>query len=277
MMAGPLGEMALGDPKAPNTVIEYASMTCPHCQRFHRDVYPAFKTKYIDTGKVYFIFREYPLDPLATSAIMLARCGPKDRYFPLVDLLFDHQSDWAFVQDPVTALQNLVKQAGFTEDDVQRLLDESVDSRRSELGEESRRARSSASTRRRRSSSTARSTPANCRWTRSTRYSAARPALPSGGTRSAAATGSWRLKFTRLRVLGFKSFVEPTEFLIEPGLTGVVGPERLRQVQSGRGAALGDGRKLVQEHARVRHGRRHLPGQRQPPGAQHGRSLAGGR
>ncbi len=117
MMAGPLGEMALGDPKAPNTVIEYASMTCPHCERFHRDVYPAFKTKYIDTGKVYFIFREYPLDPLATSAIMLARCGPKDRYFPLVDLLFDHQADWAFVPDPKTALQNLVKQAGITQAD----------------------------------------------------------------------------------------------------------------------------------------------------------------
>ena len=114
MVAGPLGEMALGDPKAPNTVIEYASMTCPHCERFHRDVYPAFKKKYIDTGKVYFIFREYPLDPLATSAIMLARCGPKDRYFPLVDLLFNHQSEWAFVQDPKTALMDLVKQAGIT-------------------------------------------------------------------------------------------------------------------------------------------------------------------
>ncbi len=116
MVAGPLGEMGLGDPKAPNTVIEYASMTCPHCERFHRDVYPAFKAKYVDTGKVYFIFREYPLDPLATSAIMLARCAPKDRYFPLVDLLFDQQQTWAFVPDPKTALMNLVKQAGITED-----------------------------------------------------------------------------------------------------------------------------------------------------------------
>ena len=117
MVAGPLGEMGLGDPKAPNTVIEYASMTCPHCERFHRDVYPEFKKKYVDTGKAYFIFREYPLDPLATSAIMLARCGPKDRYFPMVDLLFDHQADWAYVQDPKAALINLVKQAGITEAD----------------------------------------------------------------------------------------------------------------------------------------------------------------
>jgi protein-disulfide isomerase len=116
MAPGPLGEMALGDPKAPNVVIEYASMTCTHCQRWHQEVYPEFKKQYIDTGKVYFIFREYPLDPLATSAFMLARCGPKERYFPLVDLLFDQQKSWAFVSDPVAALFALVKQAGFTED-----------------------------------------------------------------------------------------------------------------------------------------------------------------
>lgn len=116
MEAGPLGEMTLGDPKAPNTVIEYVSMTCPHCARFHNDVFPAFKEKYIDTGKVNFVLREFPLDPLATSAIMLARCQPKERYFPMVDLLFDQQTSWAFVQDPKTALINLVKQAGITEE-----------------------------------------------------------------------------------------------------------------------------------------------------------------
>ncbi len=117
MVAGPLGERALGDPKAPNTVIEYVSMTCPHCQRWHTDIWPEFKAKYVDTGKVYFILREFPLDTLATSAIMLVRCQPADRYFPLVDLLFDQQANWAFVQDPKTALQNLVKQAGITTDD----------------------------------------------------------------------------------------------------------------------------------------------------------------
>jgi len=117
MVAGPLGEMALGDAKAPKTVIEYASMTCSHCANFHNTVYAQFKTKYVDSGKVYFIFREYPLDPLATSAAMLARCGPKERYFPIVDLLFTHQDEWAFVQDPKTALINLVKQAGISEAD----------------------------------------------------------------------------------------------------------------------------------------------------------------
>jgi protein-disulfide isomerase len=98
------------------TVIEYASMTCSHCQRFHADVYKPFKEKYIDTGKVYFIFREFPLDPLALAASALARCAPKERYFPIVDLLFDTQRSWAFVEDPKTALFNVVKQAGFSQD-----------------------------------------------------------------------------------------------------------------------------------------------------------------
>ena len=116
MQPGPLGDMNLGDPKAPNTVIEYASMTCTHCQRFNTEVFKPFKAKYIDTGKVYYIFRDFPLDPLATSAIMLAHCAPPDRFFALVDLLFQKQKDWAFVDDPKTALFSLVKQAGFTQD-----------------------------------------------------------------------------------------------------------------------------------------------------------------
>ncbi|HVY20352.1 MAG TPA: DsbA family protein [Bauldia sp.] len=114
MQPGPLGDMTLGDPKAPNVVIEYASMTCSHCQRFHAEVYPQLKSKYIDTGKAYFIFRDFPLDPLAAAAIVLAHCAPKERFFPLVDLMFDHQDQWAFVNDPETALFNLVKQAGFS-------------------------------------------------------------------------------------------------------------------------------------------------------------------
>ncbi|HVZ14358.1 MAG TPA: DsbA family protein, partial [Bauldia sp.] len=116
MQAGPLGDMTLGDPKAPNVMIEYASMTCTHCQRFHAEVYPTLKSQYIDTGKVYFIFRDFPLDSLARAAIIIAHCAPKERFFPLVDLMFDHQDQWAFVDDPKTALLNLVKQAGFTED-----------------------------------------------------------------------------------------------------------------------------------------------------------------
>jgi protein-disulfide isomerase len=116
MKPGPLGEMALGDPNAPNVVIEYASMTCSHCAAFHTETFDALKEKYIDTGKVYFIFREYPLDALATAAFMLARCGPKERYFPLVDLMFDRQGEWAFTENPKQALLAFVRQAGFTEE-----------------------------------------------------------------------------------------------------------------------------------------------------------------
>lgn len=122
MTPGPLGEKALGDPKAPNVVIEYASMTCSHCQRFHEEVFDAFKAKYIDTGKVYFILREFPLDPVATSAFMLARCAPPDQYFPIVDLLFEQQKNWAFVNDPASALLNMVKQAGFSQESFEACL-----------------------------------------------------------------------------------------------------------------------------------------------------------
>ena len=111
MMPGPLGEKALGDPKAPVTVIEYASMTCPHCQRFHAETYPAIKAKYIDTGKVYFILREFPLDALAFAAFMIARCSG-DHYFDVIDTLFDHQEEWAFVQNPVDAIITFVQPFG---------------------------------------------------------------------------------------------------------------------------------------------------------------------
>src|SRR4051794_918445 len=103
MMPGPLGEKGLGSPSAPVTVIEYASMTCPHCQRFHAETFPVLKTKYIDTGKVYFILREFPLDALAFAAFMVARCSG-DHYFDVIDTLFDHQEEWAFVADPVAAM-----------------------------------------------------------------------------------------------------------------------------------------------------------------------------
>jgi protein-disulfide isomerase len=116
LVPGPLGERSLGDPDAPNVVIEYASMTCPHCQNFHETTFDAFKEKYIDTGEVYFIFRAFPLNPLDAAAVMLTNCAPEERYFPMVDLLFEQQANWAFVEKPAEALLNLVKQAGFTQE-----------------------------------------------------------------------------------------------------------------------------------------------------------------
>jgi len=114
MKPGPLGDMSLGDEKAPVTIIEYASMTCPHCANFHEVTYPELKKKYIDTGKVRFIFREFPLDQLAAAAFMLARCGGKERYFPMVETLFQQQRSWA-VSRPLQPLMAISKQAGLSE------------------------------------------------------------------------------------------------------------------------------------------------------------------
>jgi protein-disulfide isomerase len=118
MDPNPLGEMALGDAKAPVTIIEYASMTCPHCATFHNTTYPELKKRYIDTGKVRFIFREFPLDPVAGAGFMLARCAAKeggpDRYFAMIEALFHEQTKWA-VEKPYQPLLAVAKQAGFTE------------------------------------------------------------------------------------------------------------------------------------------------------------------
>jgi protein-disulfide isomerase len=115
MQAGPLGDEALGAANAPNVIIEYASMTCPHCARFTNDVFPLLKQRDIDTGKVRYIFREFPLDPLAGGAASLARCAGKDKFFATIELLFRTQQTWA-VEHPEGPLLATVKQAGFTEE-----------------------------------------------------------------------------------------------------------------------------------------------------------------
>jgi protein-disulfide isomerase len=115
MNPGPLPERSQGKADAPVTMIEYASMTCSHCARFDTQVYPTLKSKYIDTGKVRYIMREFPLDPLAAAGFMLARCAGDDKYFPMIDVLFKMQSQWAFVKEPIPALLDIAKQAGFTE------------------------------------------------------------------------------------------------------------------------------------------------------------------
>jgi protein-disulfide isomerase len=115
MQAGPLGDEALGAANAPNVIIEYASMTCPHCARFTNDVFPLLKQRDIDTGKVRYIFREFPLDPLAGGAASLARCAGKDKFFPTIELLFRTQQTWA-VEHPQEPLLATVKQEGFTEE-----------------------------------------------------------------------------------------------------------------------------------------------------------------
>jgi protein-disulfide isomerase len=122
MVAGPLGDHVLGQDSAPVTVIEYASMTCPHCAHFNNEVFPALKSKYIDTGKVRYILREFPLDPVAAAGFMLAQCAGKDKYFPVIDALFRTQRSWIAASDPVEGLFTVAKQTGFSRESFEQCL-----------------------------------------------------------------------------------------------------------------------------------------------------------
>lgn len=111
-MDNALAERSLGDVDAPVTVIEYASMTCPHCARFHNDILPVVKQRLIDTGKLRLIFRDYPLDTHALKAAMMARCTDRSRYFQLVEVIFKQQSNWIKGTDPLVGLKQLGALAG---------------------------------------------------------------------------------------------------------------------------------------------------------------------
>jgi protein-disulfide isomerase len=111
----PLPDKVLGSDTAPVTIVEYASVTCPHCASFHQQTYPALKSKYIDTGKVKLIFREFPTQPapVAIAGFMLARCAD-DKYYPMLDAIFSQQQGWA--QDPYNGFLRIARQAGFTQE-----------------------------------------------------------------------------------------------------------------------------------------------------------------
>ena len=109
-----LGDMALGaDEGAKVTLVEYASATCPHCATFHKEAWPKVKAEYVDTKKIRFIFREFPLNDAALAAFMIARAAPKESYFPLIGVFFDTLETWA--QNPADGLLNIAKQAGFSQ------------------------------------------------------------------------------------------------------------------------------------------------------------------
>lgn len=142
MEPGPLPEKSFGPADAKVTIIEYASVTCHHCMNFHTETWPKLKEKYVDTGKIRFIMREFPLDNLATAGFMLARCVGEDRWYPMLDLLYRSQESWAHAKNPADELLNAVKQAGMTKDGFeaclsdQKLLDgiNKTRTRGSELG-----------------------------------------------------------------------------------------------------------------------------------------------
>jgi protein-disulfide isomerase len=115
MEPGPLTEMAMGPADAKVTIVEYASMTCGHCAAFHNSTFKEVKAKYVDTGKVRFIFREYPFDALAEAGFVLARCN-EAQYFPMVSALFSAQNNWVRAEKPSEALFQISRQAGFTQE-----------------------------------------------------------------------------------------------------------------------------------------------------------------
>jgi len=119
--AGPAGDVVLGSDKAPVTIIEYASMTCPHCAHFSETTFPELQKRYIDTGKARYMLRTFPLDQLSAAGFMIAMCGGKDKYMAIVETLFAKQSEW-IVKEPVPPLAAIAKQFGFTEDQFKQCL-----------------------------------------------------------------------------------------------------------------------------------------------------------
>jgi protein-disulfide isomerase len=118
---GALPDKQLGKDDAKVTIVEYASMTCPHCAHFAETTFPDLKKKYIDTGKARYILREFPFDPSAEAGFMLARCA-KDNYFPMVDVLFAQQANWVGVSNTKDALLQISKLAGFTQESFEACL-----------------------------------------------------------------------------------------------------------------------------------------------------------
>jgi protein-disulfide isomerase len=116
----PHGERSLGDPKAPVTMIEYASATCPHCAEFHMKVWPSIKADYVDTGKVLFVFREFPTDQVALGTFMLARCLPEEKYFEAIDMILLQQKFWS--KNPKVELFKIVGDLGLTAIDAEACL-----------------------------------------------------------------------------------------------------------------------------------------------------------
>ena len=112
-VAPALGEMSLGAEQSKVTLTEYASATCPHCAAFHAETYGKLKAEYIDTKKIKFVFREFPLNDAALAAFMIARAAPKESYFPLIDAYFNTLQTWT-AGNWVDGLFDIAKQAGFT-------------------------------------------------------------------------------------------------------------------------------------------------------------------
>jgi len=113
----PAEPRVLGDPNAPVTILEFSSLTCSHCAAFHRETFPEIKKKYIDTGKVKVVYRDFPLEPRAMAGSLIARCLPENQYFGFLEVLFRSQQKWAGAKDPLAELEKLSRLAGMSKKD----------------------------------------------------------------------------------------------------------------------------------------------------------------
>ena len=120
----PPEDRVLGRPEAPITIIEYASLTCPHCAEFHKEILPKVKAAYVDTGKAKLIYRDFPLDQVALKAAALARCAPADRYFAFLDVLYQQQNSWASAPDPMVPLARIGRLGGLSEAQFKTCMDD---------------------------------------------------------------------------------------------------------------------------------------------------------
>lgn len=111
---GPLGDKVLGNPSAPVTIIEYASLTCPFCHKFHVTTYPRIKKELIDTGKVRYVIREFPIGRSAAAAAVITRCAPKKDYFTLYDKFLTQQRKWTSQEVRPDAIYKIASQTGMS-------------------------------------------------------------------------------------------------------------------------------------------------------------------
>ncbi len=122
--AAEVGERSIGDAEAPVTIIEYSSLTCPHCASFHNEILPDLKERYIETGKVRMVFRDFPLNEPAVEAAVLAHCAGPERYVGFLDVLFQTQESWASAGDTRAALKQLGKLGGLGDSQMDACFDD---------------------------------------------------------------------------------------------------------------------------------------------------------
>lgn len=109
----------LGNPDAKVVIIEYASLTCPHCANFSTTIFPSLKKDFIDTGKILYVYRDFPLDRYAYQAALIAQCAPRERYFAIIDQLYGNQKAWVIAADPNVALEDFAKTVGLNAEQLQ--------------------------------------------------------------------------------------------------------------------------------------------------------------